>query len=223
MKLNKINERIYISDFEEERDRPSLGLIIGDKLTLGVDAGHSKEHVDEFYQLLKENKLPLPDLTILTHWHRDHSFGLHAINGISIALNKTNKELIDIKDNKEYIKELLNTNPYFALEFKNQEIIIEKADIEFKDNLDIDLGNLKVKAFHITSSHSDDSVLIYIPEDKVLFLGDSISGVYPSWEKDYEKFNIFKETIKEIDFEVAIGSHWLPFSKQELLMELDNE
>lgn len=223
MKLNKINERIYISDFEEERDRPSLGLIIGDKLTLGIDAGHSKEHVDEFYNLLKENKLPLPDLTILTHWHWDHSFGLHAINGISIALDKTNKELIDIKNNNEYIKELLNTNPCFALEFKNQEIIIEKADIEFKDKLDIDLGNLKVNAFHITSSHSDDSVLIYIPEDKVLFLGDSISGVYPSWEKDYKKFNIFKETIKEIDFKVAIGSHWPPFSKQELLIELDNE
>ena len=65
--------------------------------------------------------------------------------------------------------------------------------------------------------------MIYIPEDKVLFLGDSISGVYPSWEKDYKKYNIFKETIKEIDFKVAIGSHWPPFSKQELLIELDNE
>ena len=69
MELKRINERVWVSSFEEERDRPAIGYIRGDKLCLAVDAGHSREHVEEFYALLGKNGLPLPELTVLTHWH----------------------------------------------------------------------------------------------------------------------------------------------------------
>ena len=76
MELIKVSDRIWYSMFEEERDRPCLGYIRGDDWSIAVDAGHSDAHVEEFYEALKKEQLPLPALTVITHWHWDHAFGI---------------------------------------------------------------------------------------------------------------------------------------------------
>ena len=220
MELFKINDNVWYTSYEEERDRPSLGLVIGDKYTLAIDAGHSKKHVEEFYDLIKRHNLTLPDMTILTHYHWDHSFGIHNINGISICEERTNNALKKLKNDKDYLEYLIKNDIHVALEYKDQEMIIEECDIVYKDNIVISLGNLDIKAFHVTSSHCEDNNLIYIPKYKILFIGDSKSGIYPSWQIDKEKHLKYIETIKEIDFEIAIGGHWEAFSKETLLDEL---
>ena len=85
MELYRLTERVWYTSYEEERDRPALGYIKGDKFSVAIDAGHSDAHLNEFYDLLRKENLPLPSLTIITHWHWDHSFAMHCINGISIA------------------------------------------------------------------------------------------------------------------------------------------
>ena len=54
MKLERLSERIWVYPYEEKRDRPNLSYIRGDKWSLAVDAGHSADHVTEFYEALKE-------------------------------------------------------------------------------------------------------------------------------------------------------------------------
>lgn len=39
----------------------------------------------------------------------------------------------------------------------------------------LNLGNITAHIFHTVSPHSEDTTCIYIPEEKVLFLGDSTS------------------------------------------------
>ena len=95
--LKRLTERIWYFPFEEKRDRPNLGYIRGDKWSMAIDAGHSQAHTRAFYQELKENDLPLPDITVLTHWHWDHTFGMHAVNGICIANEKTSQYLKDFR------------------------------------------------------------------------------------------------------------------------------
>ena len=93
MKLERLTDRIWYYPYEEYRDRPNLGYIRGDKWSLAIDAGHSDEHVAEFYAALEEEGLPLPDLTVITHWHWDHTFGMHVIHGLSLANALTNQYL----------------------------------------------------------------------------------------------------------------------------------
>ena len=85
MELQKISERVWYMPSESERDRPNLGYVKGDNWSLAIDAGHSEAHVKEFYDLLKKEGLPLPSLTVLTHWHWDHTFGMHAVNGLCLS------------------------------------------------------------------------------------------------------------------------------------------
>ncbi len=219
MKLQKISTHVYISGYEEVRDRPSLGLIAGSKFNVAVDAGHSKEHVEEFYQELEKEGLDLPGFTVLTHWHWDHTFGMHAVNGLTVSEQRTEDELARIcgkwNDKSEnYYKHL---NPEIALEYKNQPLIVSQSDMVFHDRLTIDAGSLVIECFHTESPHTDDSTLIFVPEDKVLFVGDCICGVYPSWEIDPIKMNALKNTLYDIDFEIAVGGHWDLFSKKSLM------
>ena len=57
MNLYKLSDKIYYSEYEQERDRPALGYIKGDRFSIAVDAGHSDEHVKEFYDLLNKEGL----------------------------------------------------------------------------------------------------------------------------------------------------------------------
>ena len=47
------------------------------------------------------------------------------------------------------------------------------AFIEFQKELKIDLGGITVTLLHISGPHSRDSIVLYVPSEKVLFLGDS--------------------------------------------------
>ncbi len=223
MELYKYSERIYYSSYEEERDRPAIGYIRGDRYSIAIDAGHSDDHLKEFYDLLKENNLPLPALTIITHWHWDHSFAMHKINGLSITNKTTNDHLLDFisKRSEENDQKFLALDPSIAKEYANdKEIIVIPADIVFEDHLKLDAGGISVEAFEAISPHTDDATLIRVPQEKVLFFGDAISGVFPTWIPDPKLLKQMIETIEKEDAVTFIGGHWPPFTKKALLDQL---
>ena len=93
--LKKISDHVWVYTFDSPKDRPNLGYIHGSSMSMAVDAGHSSSHVADFYRALEEHDLPLPALTAITHWHWDHTFGMHAVNGKTIARFETNRELLE--------------------------------------------------------------------------------------------------------------------------------
>ncbi|WP_312501866.1 MBL fold metallo-hydrolase [Lacrimispora sp.] len=127
MELRKINDRVFYYPHQPETDRPMLAYIKGDKFSLAIDAGNSAYHVDEFYKALEAQKLKKPDFTVITHWHWDHTFGMHRISGLSIAHNKTNeflgKEKTKIFD-KAYLDFLKNDDKCFGKEYKNNKKVV---------------------------------------------------------------------------------------------------
>lgn len=225
MQLKKVTDRVWVSSFEEERDRPALGYIYGEKYRLAVDAGHSRQHVEEFYALLEEKGLPLPDFTVLTHWHWDHTFGLCAINEISFAEERTEKELQHVlsKWNQDSEGKFKAMDEHIALEYKEQEMQVTGADIVYKGEITLELGNLHARCFHVESPHTEDSVLVLLPEEKILFFGDCISGEYPLWKVEKERMKALLFELEKLDFTLSIGGHWQAYEKQELLDILKKE
>ncbi len=222
MKLIQHTEHIWYTDYEQERDRPSLGYIHTPEMNIAIDAGHSKEHVDEFYQLLKDNNLPLPEFTIITHWHWDHTFGMHAVNGKTAAEYRTETHLENIITNWTEHSELeyKKNNIHIYKEYEHQSMTVTGADLVFQDKIEFHTKNLTIQAFNIVSPHTNDSTVILIPEERVLFLGDCICGNPPDWIADSIKRNEQIEAFKKIDFDYAIGGHWPVFTKDSLIEAL---
>ena len=226
MKLHKLSERIYYSDYEEERDRPALGYVKGDRFSVAVDAGHSIKHLEEFYELLKQENLPLPSLTLITHWHWDHTFAMHAVNGLTAALEETDRLLRDFiaERSEENDRKFLRLDPSIAREYEGQKLIVVPADITFRDKMKVDAGNVTLNLFKTVSPHCDDAVLIEIPQEKALFLGDAISGVFPDWIADPVKKKELIRVLEGLDVNTFIGAHWPVWTdREELIRYIEDE
>lgn len=222
MELSRLTDRIYFLPHEAKRDRPSLAYVVGDESSLAVDAGASAAHVEDFYGAIAKCGFREPDLTVITHWHWDHTFGMHRVSGITVAHEKTNvflNEEADRLEDSSYVESLKEEDFCLATEYKNGEkLIVVQSTVEFSDKFEVDLGNLKVEVFHSESPHSKDTVLIYVPKERVLFLGDSTSeDFFNDGYMDWELFDKIVKTIEGIDCHYCVLSHAEPLLKEELL------
>ena len=223
MQLNRMTERIWVYPFEEERDRPNLSYIRGDRWSLAVDAGHSEEHTREFYRALEAAGLPLPELTVLTHWHWDHTFGMHAVHGLCLANERTNRYLADFRGRleKEGTAFFLDMHETIRREYGDgRPVIVTLADLVFRGEMRLDLGNCPVRVFQAEAPHTDDSTLIEVPGEKALILGDCTGGTFPDWDFDEVLGSRLAETIKEIGPEVCLPGHWTPLDTEIIIKDL---
>ena len=226
MKLNRLTERIWVYPYEEERDRPNLSCIRGDRFSLAVDAGHSADHVREFYRELENAGLPLPELTVLTHWHWDHTFGMHAVHGLCLANERTNRHLTDFRARRER----KGTSFFLAMhESIRQEyadgkpVVVTPADLVFRGELFLDPGGCPVRIFQAEAPHTDDSTLIEVPGEKALILGDSDGGVFPDWTVDPDLAGKLAETVRNIDPEFCLTGHSEPLTPERIIEDLLEE
>ena len=223
--LKKISPHIWILPFDSPKDRPNLGYIRGEGLALAVDAGHSSAHVEDLYAQLEANQLPLPDLTVITHWHWDHTFGMHAVHGKTLARPETDRKLKELRgemDSDPLWKErFLRSDPSIRMEYAGGvPLVIVPADEEVSSDRVIDLGGVSAHILMAESPHTDDALLVYVPEDRVLFIGDAQLGEFPSWRMNYDKLDALVRQIEELEADLIVDGHWKVYRKRDFLREL---
>jgi glyoxylase-like metal-dependent hydrolase (beta-lactamase superfamily II) len=236
MDLKKLTGRVYYLPAEERTDRPVLGYIRGDNFSLAVDAGNSPDHVGKFYKNLSESGLKLPDFTIITHWHWDHTFGMQAVTGKTVACHQTNQKLNEVQKwdwTDEAMARRLQSgedidfcDSCIKLEYPDRnQIKVVTAEIGFVGGINIDLGGIHAEIRELKATHSPDSVLVQIPEDKVLFLGDADCADFYGNRGLYDKPKL-TEMIRELEkigADIFMGGHDIPQSKREVISFLKGE
>lgn len=186
--LNKLNQSIYYSDNDENKERPTLGLVCGDKYSLVIDAGNSIQHAQDFLHEIKQLHVPPVKYLVVTHGHWDHFLGLNEFGSTNIIVNSLTNEILNTWQNysfddnslQKYVDSKWMTPKCMEI-IKNEipgknSFRLSSPDIIFEKSLTIDLGNKVCVLEKIRSTHSNDSTIIYVPDDKVLFLGDSAYG-----------------------------------------------
>lgn len=232
--IHKLGESFWYITPISLTDRPILGMVVGSKKTLMIDAGNSEEHVNYFLEELKKRKIPDPDLVVLTHWHWDHIFGLSALSdAVSIASIETKAEmekLIPFSWSDEAIDARVKEGVEIEFcakaikeEYKNhRNINITLPDITIENRAEIDLGGVTCIVQHVGGDHAADSVIVYIKEEKILFLGDCI---YPRLYAEKVHYTI-SETLRVLDLldtfdaETYIPSHQQPIPKEDFNKEV---
>ena len=223
MNLNRLTERVWVYPYEEKRDRPNLSYIRGDNWSLAVDAGHSEEHTREFYRALEEEGLPLPKLTVITHWHWDHTFGMHAVHGLCLANERTNQYLDAFRKRLEAegTEFFLEMDERIRNEYEDgKPVVVTLADLVFRGEMLLDAGNCPIRVFQAEAPHTDDSTLIEIPGEKLLILGDCTGGAFPEWTVDQTLADKLAQTVREINPEICLPGHWTPLSPEIIIQDL---
>lgn len=230
--LEKISDRFWYQTPVSETDRPILGVVIGDKRSLMIDAGNSENHAKYFLSELEKNNIPLPSIVVLTHWHWDHTFGLSGLDMISVASRQTKAEL-EKQVPFEWTDDALDERVQSGVEIefcanaikeeygRERNITITLPEITFETMMQIDLGGVTCQLKHVGGDHAQDSVIVYVKEEKILFLADAIyANLYSSKRNHTVKRTLqLLDEVDQFDADIYILSHWKPVSKQEYQQE----
>ncbi len=236
MALERITSRVYYLPREDETDRPNLFYVLGDEFSLAIDAGNSKNHVDKFYHAIRQMGLRLPDYTVITHWHWDHTFGMHAVHGKTITGHKTHQKLKEVMRwewSDEAMKRRLDSGKEIAMcdrdiraEYPDRsKIKVTAADIVFQGKMTLDLGNIRCVLTEISAPHSRDSVIVYIPGEKMLAAGDADCEDYYDNGGKYDPVLLknMMDVLWGYDFETYLLGHDAPQNRKDVLDYLKSE
>jgi glyoxylase-like metal-dependent hydrolase (beta-lactamase superfamily II) len=166
-------------------DRPSLCAVAGERGTIWLDAGSSASHAREFLRNLAGDGVAAPSHVVLTHSHWDHVFGAGELRAHVIAQERTAAYLEQLAAT-DWSDEALDrrvasgeASPQHAENVKAElpsprDVRIAPAEIVFRDGLDLQLGGVRVQVRHVGGDHADDSTVVFVEPDGLLFLGDCL-------------------------------------------------
>lgn len=223
--LRCLTDRIHFLPPDERTDRPILAAISGTKQTLMLDTGNSPAHAELFLKELERHGLSQPSVAVLTHWHWDHTFGGERIGAKLVAHEKTKavlEKLVPLAWTDEAIEQWKDKSSGFAFcaEMIKKEygaernISIRLPEITFQGSWEADLGGIRVVVEHVGGDHSSDSSVVFIPEEKVLFLGDCLyADLYGRYTE--AKTRALLSKLEKYDADWYVLSHEMPMSKAE--------
>lgn len=234
MMLEQVTERIFYLQNDDENDRPALGLIKGDNSCLLIDAGNSTRHAEYLLDVIKNMHLPPIRYVVVTHHHWDHILGLSSIDAIKIASYKTSElakiywglELDNDSLENAHKNNLIGEVGLKVLksDMKNAKIINEiKFDILFDGKLEIDLGGITCLIKEMVNPHRADGTIIHVPQEKTLFLGDSVYGYFDNGKNCYKRESMLSMIDEVMSFEANyyLCSHESICTKEEMTWYFD--
>lgn len=185
--LKKLGKSIYYLPNQNDKDRPTLGLVCGDKYSLVIDSGNSVQHAKDFLLEIKKLNIPSVKYLVITHAHWDHFLGMNEYDAMIIVnslINQIMNEWRSYSFDDHSLEAYVDTKKMTSMcvEIIKNEIPerdsfkLNSPDIIFEGSLKLDLGNKVCVLERIRSTHTDDSTIVYIPDEEVIFLGDSAYG-----------------------------------------------
>ena len=166
-------------------DRPSLAHVRGTNGSVLLDIGASPQHTQSFLNSpLLEGAPPLI-AAVLTHWHWDHGFGGSALEVPIVAQRQTHLEMLRqsgldwsdaaLDERVAEGSEIAFCRDYLRLELPDRsDLRVVVPQIIFDSGLTLDLGGVTCEVHHVGGDHSSDSSVMWVAEERLLFLGDCL-------------------------------------------------
>ncbi|MFD2444773.1 MBL fold metallo-hydrolase [Bacillus sp. CGMCC 1.16607] len=232
--LEKLTDRFWYLTPVSETDRPILGVVVGDNNTLMIDAGNSEAHADYFLNELNKKQIREPNIVVLTHWHWDHIFGLSSLKNMNSLASKQTKEEMEKLTPLIWSDEALDERVREGTEIEfcatcikkefesHRDITITLPDVTFENRLEIDLGGVTCILQHVGGDHAPDSVVVFVKEEKILFLADCIYPDIFAEKRNYttQRTLDLLDVLETFDADTYVLSHWKPISKDEFNLEV---
>lgn len=173
--LTKLADNVYtyvgVKDASPARSfAANAGIVIGRDGVLVVDTLISAKEGERFLaDIRKVTDKPIK-YVVNTHAHLDHAFGncVFARLGATVISHTADRKLLE-RVGADTLKNIGN----FGLkpeDMAGTEIVL--PTLSFSDRMQIDLGDETVELIRVAPSHTEGSVVVYIPSKKLLFAGD---------------------------------------------------
>lgn len=161
----------------------SIGVIATRKESVLVDAGNSPRLARLLKAELIRVGLPPASRIIYTHHHWDHTYGACEFD-VPVIAHVRCREYLQAESRKpwsqEYLQEEIRRDPRLTASYQARANAIEEWDSfrivlpeeVFEQEILIDLDELVLELEHVGGAHADDSIVVRLPQEGVMFLGD---------------------------------------------------
>ena len=170
-----------------------------------IDTGANYNFAKQAYEAMQKIEDLKVSTIIITHEHDDHwmgnSFYKDRFNSIIYAPKSINENYNE--NSKPRIFEILDKN-----EMENTKVI--KADVVVSDEKVINISDKTIKIIPTKlTAHSKDDLIVYLPDEKVIFTGDIIMNQRVTSNRDGSVIGTLKaiDLINSYDWNTLIAGH----------------
>src|SRR5665811_231796 len=176
----EVADKVFVRRFADFN--LNIGLIVGAESALVVDTRGSERQGREVLGEIR-GLTHLPLVAANTHHHYDHAFGNFAFLPAEIWGHEQCAARLRA-DGLTTKLELAAAMPALAQEYTNTRIT--PPNKTFPDSASLDLGGRLVHLTHFGRGHTDNDVVVVVPDVHVILAGDLVEqGEPPSFEDSY--------------------------------------
>jgi glyoxylase-like metal-dependent hydrolase (beta-lactamase superfamily II) len=137
---------------------------------------------------------------ILTHYHADHTYGAYLFPQADVLAHARCRTLLT-KIGAPALEAVKVEEP------RLEEVVIRLPDITFEDGeMGLRLGERVMRLIHVPG-HTQDSVMVYVEDDRVLFAADMVMPVPSIVDGDMDAFRASLRKVLELPIENMVQGH----------------
>lgn len=192
--------------FVQENGQTNAGFIVGKDGVLVIDSLMTLTLAMRLLEAIGTvTSAPIRYL-VDTHYHGDHVFGSQYFLPVPIV-GHVNCRLELLEKFESNMQRYRNTRPDLIPEL--EQIKITLPDVTFDQCMTIWLGDIEVQLIYLGRAHTSGDILVYIPQEKLLYTGDiGFHKVIPAFPDGHivKWMNVMEKTHK-IDFDIIVPGH----------------
>ncbi|OGW32690.1 MAG: MBL fold metallo-hydrolase, partial [Nitrospirae bacterium GWC2_42_7] len=210
--LTKIADNVY-AYVDTKKSLPqnsfgaNAGIIIGRDGIVVVDTLVSAKEAKRLIgDIRKVSGLPIK-YVVNTHYHLDHTFGNAEFEKLgAVIISHVNDDQNMRKNGEPTLKDV---KEFGLSEDDMQGTVLAYPSLTFNDRMGIDIGNQKIELIYTWNSHTNGSIVVYVPDKKILFAGDILFTNYHPFiaEGDINSWLKALDQIMNFDVDKIIPGH----------------
>jgi glyoxylase-like metal-dependent hydrolase (beta-lactamase superfamily II) len=229
--LKQLTEHAWLlpHDPDENTVQSSIGVITTQNESILIDAGNSPRLARKLKTELIRNNLPPVSRIIYTHHHWDHIYGACEFD-VPVTSHVICRAIVEKESKKpwglEFLREEIKREPKLTVSYKARAKSIEdwKAfrivvpEDVFETEKAIHLNRLSIELVHVGGEHAEDSIIVKIPQDRVMFIGDCYYPPPAHLRKPDSAPSLdMLRRLQNDAYNLYVEGHGKPFTRTELL------
>ncbi len=181
--LTKIADNVYsYVDIKGATPQNSFGanagIIVGKDGIVVIDTLVSAKEAKRFIADIKKVSDKPIKYVVNTHYHLDHSFGNAEFEKLGAVIISHTKDEQNSRKNGE--PTLKDAKAFGLTENDMEGTVLSYPSLTFNDKMEINFGDQKIELIYPGSSHTSGSIIVNLPDKKILFAGDALfTGYHP--------------------------------------------